>query len=270
MDREKVLKLTQRLKDARTKKVVFLSHCILNENTRYLGGACRGSCVREIVEQCLAADIGMVQMPCPEQLAWGGVSKRFLLSAYGAKGMLPFRFRRIFLPLAIAYTRFVYRQIAKQTAKQIEDYLDSGYSVIGVVGVDGSPSCGLGKTLDLRESFDSILNFEVESLTAAQMNAIVRQSLKDGGGLFTTALKEELGRRGIDVPFLAHDLIAELDGKRSNVSCRGRQPPDCSQVAVSLVRVRLAACFDPARGVKKPRHKRAQGGGKGTYSSASP
>ena len=217
MDREKVRKLTQRLGDSRTKKVVFLSHCILNENTRYLGGAGRGSCVREIVEQCLAADIGMVQMPCPEQLAWGGVSKRLLLRAYGAKVTLPYRFRRILLPLVIAYTRFVYRLMAKRTGSQIEDYLDSGYTVVGVVGVDGSPSCGVGKTLDLQRSFDSIMEIEVESLTAAEMNAIVRQSLKDGGGLFTTALKEELARRGIDVPFLAHDLIAELDGKKSNV-----------------------------------------------------
>jgi predicted secreted protein len=214
VDREKVRKLTKRLGDSRTKKVVFLSHCILNENTRYLGGAGRGSCVREIVEQCLAADIGMVQMPCPEQLAWGGVSKRLLLRAYGAKGRLPYRFRRILLPLVIVYTRFVYRLMVKRTASQIEEYLDSGYTV---VGVDGSPSCGVGKTLDLQRSFDSIMEIEVESLTAAEMNAIVRQSLKDGGGLFTTALKEELARRGIDIPFLAHDLIAELDGKKSNV-----------------------------------------------------
>jgi predicted secreted protein len=217
VDREKVRKLTQRLGDSRTKKVVFLSHCILNENTRYLGGAGRGACVREIMEQCLAADIGMVQTPCPEQLAWGGVSKRLLLRAYGAKGTLPFRFRQMLLPLVIAYTRFVYRRIAKQAAKQIEDYLDSGYTVVGVVGVDGSPSCGVGKTLDLRGSFDSITEIEVESLTAHKMNDIVRRNLKDGGGLFTSALKEELEGRGIAVPFLAHDLIAELDGKKSNV-----------------------------------------------------
>jgi uncharacterized protein YbbK (DUF523 family) len=217
MDREKVQKLSQRLEDSRTKKVVFLSHCILNENTRYLGGAGRGGCVREIVEQCLAADIGMVQMPCPEQLAWGGVSKRLLLRAYGTSGTLPFRLRRLILPLVIAYTRFVYRRTAQRTAKQIEDYLDSGYTMVGVVGVDGSPSCGVGKTLDLQRSFDAIMNVGVESLTVGQMNAIVRRSLKDGSGLFTTALKEELGRRGIDVPFLAHDLISELDGKKSNV-----------------------------------------------------
>jgi predicted secreted protein len=87
----------------------------------------------------------MVQMPCPEQLAWGGVTKRFLMAACGTKETLQYRFRRILLPLAVAYTRFVYRRIARQKANQIDDYLSSGYSVIGIVGVDGSPSCGSGR-----------------------------------------------------------------------------------------------------------------------------
>jgi len=37
----KVQSLQRSLKDSRNGKVIFLSHCILNENTRYLGGACR-------------------------------------------------------------------------------------------------------------------------------------------------------------------------------------------------------------------------------------
>jgi predicted secreted protein len=61
-----VHQLACQLTDRRSKKVVFLAHCLLNENTRYLGGACRGCCVREIVEQCITHDLGMVQMPCPE------------------------------------------------------------------------------------------------------------------------------------------------------------------------------------------------------------
>jgi hypothetical protein len=33
--------LLERLKDERSKRVIFVSHCWLNENTRYLGGAFR-------------------------------------------------------------------------------------------------------------------------------------------------------------------------------------------------------------------------------------
>ncbi len=49
---------TERLEDRRSRKVVFLSHCLLNENTRYLGGACREGCVEEIVQLCQQRGLG--------------------------------------------------------------------------------------------------------------------------------------------------------------------------------------------------------------------
>lgn len=49
--------------------------------------------MREVVEPCLKHSIGMVQMPCPEQLAWGGVLKQWLLKAYGIRGTLLYRCR---------------------------------------------------------------------------------------------------------------------------------------------------------------------------------
>lgn len=212
--------LQQRLKDRRSKKVVFLSHCILNENTRYLGGACRSGCVREIVEQCLESNWGIVQMPCPEQQGWGGVNKRWLLMSYGTKGTLLYRMSGIFLPLFLLYTRLVYGRLAKATADQVNDYLVSGYSVVGVIGIDGSPSCGVNTTLDLVRSFDLAARMDIASVNVEQMNAIIRQSLTHGRGLFTLALQRELTRRGIDVPFDAHDLIAEMKGQRSRAGTK--------------------------------------------------
>ncbi|MFN8512662.1 MAG: hypothetical protein U0232_03195 [Thermomicrobiales bacterium] len=81
--------LRERLRDARSGRVVFLSHCLLNEHTRYPGGACHACCVREVVERCLDAELGMVQLPCPEELAWGGVGKRALLPVYGLRHRAP-------------------------------------------------------------------------------------------------------------------------------------------------------------------------------------
>lgn len=214
---KKVLALQQRLKDSRSKQVVFLAHCILNENTRYLGGACRGSCIREIVEQCLNYNWGIVQMPCPEQHAWGGVTKRLLLTFYGAKDQLIYRFRNLFLPLFVRYTSLIYRRLARVVADQVNDYLRSGFTVIGIVGIDGSPSCGVSKTLSLQESFDLTASIKVDSLTVDTMNAIIRQCLMDGQGLFTTILQKELKKRQLDVPYVAHDLIGEIDGKVSSV-----------------------------------------------------
>ncbi len=198
--------LQQRLKDSRSKKVIFLSHCILNENVRYLGGACRGCCVREIVEQCLDSDLGIVQMPCPEQHAWGGVTKRWLLMAYGAKGTFLYYMRHLFLPLILLHTKLIFRRLAKATADQVNDYLVSGYSVIGVIGIDGSPSCGINKTLSM----------DVKSVTVEQMNTIIQQGLTDGRGLFATALQKELKKRHIDISYHAHNLIAEINGETSS------------------------------------------------------
>jgi len=213
----KALTLQQRLEDSRSKQVVFLSHCILNENTRYLGGACRGSCIREIVDQCLDKDWGIVQMPCPEQRAWGGITKRWLLIYYGAKDQFVYRFRSLFLPLFVRYTDLVYRRLAKAVADQVNDYLRSGFTVVGIVGIDGSPSCGVGKTLALQKSFDLTASVNIDSFTVDAMNTIIRQCLMDGQGLFTAILQKELKKRQLNVPYVAHDLIGEIDGKASSV-----------------------------------------------------
>ncbi len=208
--------LQQRLKDSRSTSVIFLSHCILNENTRYLGGACTGGCVREIIEQCLNSDVGIVQMPCPEQHAWGGITKRLFLMAYGIKGTFLYHMRCILLPVFILYTKIVYRKLACATANQINDYLVSGYSVIGVLGIDGSPSCGVSTTLDMGKSFEMTASLDVETVTVGQMNTIIRQCLIDGRGLFTAILQNELKKRRINIPYRAYDLIAEINGNTSS------------------------------------------------------
>lgn len=71
--------LPQPLPDARSGRVVFLSHCLLNQNTRYLGGAACPGVVIAAVERYVQDGTGIVQMPCAEQRAWGGVLKRRLL-----------------------------------------------------------------------------------------------------------------------------------------------------------------------------------------------
>ena len=58
-----------------------------------------------------------------------------------------------------------------------------------------------------------IASLDVKSVTVEQMNTIIRQSLTDGRGLFTTALQKELKKRHIVLPYRAHDLIAEINGK---------------------------------------------------------
>jgi hypothetical protein len=69
----------------------------------------------------------------------------------------------------------------------------------------------LRRALNLTESSEGV------GITSDRMNSIVRQCLEPGHGLFTSALIAELRRRGVRVPFVAHDLIAEMDSKPSGV-----------------------------------------------------
>ena len=199
--------------DSRSGKVIFLSHCILNENTRYLGGAAAPACIQPVVEQCIRNDWGMVQMPCPEQQAWGGVGKRFLLLTYGSKGTFLYLFRGFLLPLFVLYTKWIYRNLARKVVAEIKDYLNTGYTVVSIAGVDGSPSCGVNTGLVLEVALEGIAELNLEELTSERANRVVQESLNPGEGMFTIALKAELSRQKIDIPYVAHDLFAELLGE---------------------------------------------------------
>jgi uncharacterized protein YbbK (DUF523 family) len=217
-----VATLSGQLRDRRGGQVVFLSHCLLDENTRYLGGAARPGCVREIVEACADKGLGIVQLPCPEAHAWGGVGKRRLLRLYGSPRWLPGPVRRALLPVMLAYTRRVYARLARQTARRIADYRRSGCDVMAVVGVDGSPSCGVDRTLDIPAAVDRLARARRRTLSTAVVDAVVRDTSVPGPGLFTERMRHELRRRRIDVPYLAHDLLGELDGAPSPVADRLR------------------------------------------------
>lgn len=211
----RALALSRRLADERGGQVVLLSHCLLNENTRYLGGAGRAGCVREIVDACAAEGLGMVQMPCPEEAAWGGVLKRRLLFAYGSRRWLPRPLRSLLLRAVLTYTGLVYRRLARQTARRVVDYLDSGLHVAAIVGVDGSPSCGLTRTMNMPVALDGLCEVHRDTITVDEMNQIVRDARTEGRGLYTEAIQRQLHQRGLLVPYLAHDLFAELDGQSS-------------------------------------------------------
>ena len=213
--RRRAVALSRRLADERGGQVVLLSHCLLNENTRYLGGAGRAGCVREIVDACAAEGLGMVQMPCPEEAAWGGVLKRRLLFAYGSSRWLPRPLRAVMRRTVLTYTGLVYRRLARQTARRVVDYHDSGLDVVAIVGVDGSPSCGVTRTMDMPVALDRLCEVDRDTITVAEMNRIVRDAGSAGRGLYTEAVQHQLQRRGLDVTYLAHDLLAELDGQPS-------------------------------------------------------
>lgn len=205
--------LTEKLADARGREVVFVSHCLLNENARYLGGAFHRGAVPEMVE-LLESGVGVHQMPCPERRAWGGLLKPRMLRAYGLRGSALYPLRGLLFRLFVLHTRLRYRRLAAQVARDIEDCVRSGVRVLAIVGVGGSPSCGVDKTLDLRRSFEVVAACPLAAIDRTTVNEqAVAGCVAAGEGLFIAALKDRLAHIGIDVPFVEYDLIAEMRGR---------------------------------------------------------
>lgn len=218
---KKIKILTEKLKDERSKKVIFVTHCILNENTRYLGGAFRRGCIDEIVDEIQNRGIGIVQMKCPEQKAWGGILKKYMWQPIGSKNALLYKLKGIFLPLFIWNTRRIYRKIAKEVVAKIKDYIASGFEVIGVIGIAGSPSCGVNATLDIIKSFEFLANTEIDNLDRMKMNESgIKELLIKGKGFFIETLEGELRKKNITVRFYEHDLVSEMTGKKTKIELR--------------------------------------------------
>ena len=113
-------------KDARSKKVIFVAHCIINQNARCNNSAETPASVRGIPEFLLKNQIGIAQMPCPELSCLG----------LGREGL-------IYDQLSTPGSRRHLKLIAQDIAYQITQYRKHGFKVLAVLGINCSPSCGV-------------------------------------------------------------------------------------------------------------------------------
>lgn len=109
------------------KQVIFLVHCFLIANTRFPGGGCYGGVTIPFIEKLLKSEVGIIQGPCPEFLCLGLEEQ-----LYGQ--------------LSERKLRKCYRKIAEGVAEQIRAYLDLGYEILGIIGMNPSSSCGVKVT----------------------------------------------------------------------------------------------------------------------------
>lgn len=206
-------RVADRLPDARGREVVLVSHCLLNENARYLGGAFHRGAVPEMAD-ALRSGVGIHQLPCPERVAWGGVRKPLMLAVYGLDARHLGRLRGPLLAVFTRWTRLRYRLLARRVARDVADYEAAGISVRAYVGVGASPSCGVATTLDLRAACAAAARCPLAELSTARVNRdVVRAARTSGRGLFVEALTGDLERRGVQVAMREYDLLAEMDGR---------------------------------------------------------
>jgi len=177
--------------DVRSKRVVLLAHCLLNQNSISDGTADRPSRFDEIIELLMKNHIGLIQLPCPE-LQRLGLDRG---DKHGSERPLLKENTRIREQLSAPEQLHILRQTAGFLVRQIEEYHTHGFQVVGVIGVDRSPSCGVATT---------------------SMNGAEEQ----GKGVLMEILAETLAENGITISMVGtktHQAEASLEKIRQLV-----------------------------------------------------
>ncbi len=215
---KKLDRLTEKLMDSRSKKIIFVSHCILNVNTRYLGGAFRCGSVNEMIHDIMEEGVGIIQIKCPEQQAWGGIRKWVMWIPFDSKNSLIYYLLRLSMPLFLSYTHLIYRRIAVSLVDDISNYIKSGFTVMGIIGVDGSPSCGVKLILNMKKSFEYYASSKISSVDRDRFNfELYEKCSESGSGIFIDEVKKQLMKRNLRIPLYAHSLISEMQGEISRI-----------------------------------------------------
>jgi hypothetical protein len=98
--------------------------------------------------------------------------------------------------------------MARKVARDVADYVDGGFEVESIVGVGGSPSCGVHTTLDLPGALSALGARSRGPVDAEWIDsAVIRAATVTGAGLFIEALARELDRKGLTVQLREVSLI---------------------------------------------------------------
>lgn len=159
--------------DGRSKRVIFVAHCILNQNAISDGTANFPGTHKSVVQALLDDDVGVVQLPCPE-VSCLGLDRG---DPAGASRPVTAENTRIRWAMEQPERSEKLASLVEYTMTQIREYRKHGFAVLGIVGMNRSPCCGVETTSDQDQ--------EVE-----------------GRGVFMAALQKALAEEGINIPFL--------------------------------------------------------------------
>jgi predicted secreted protein len=169
------------LNDARKRRVAFVAHCFLNTNTRFPGGSAYPGATVPLIELLLQSGIGIIQMPCAEFCCFGLEKELY--------GELP-----------EAQVRSCFQELAQNVINQIEAYKKLNYEIVGIIGMNPSPSCGV----------------EITKGKGTMIGTSRDTSEQDGPGVFIEELQQILAQRGLsnEVPVFGFRRI--LPGESGN------------------------------------------------------
>ena len=147
------------------KKIVLLSHCVLNSFCETPEASDRFR--RELVNMLMERGISMVQLPCPE----------LCFQALERESILPDG------PQAESYGRYC-RELLAPMVKNLKEYQSHGIQIAGIIGIDTSPSCSV---LDKSAIMTKLLLEEMEGLGIVDVKLLDMPVEGDGKAFFQQA-----------------------------------------------------------------------------------
>jgi len=162
--------------DIRSGKVIFVSHCMLNQNARFVDVADFPAMFEPLMGFLREKQVGIIQMPCPELYCLGLGRSDVRPGLECPQGME--RLTRLIGDIIFT----------------IKEYRFQEFEVVGILGKEGSPACGVSETwLDNRH--------------------------QPGQGVFIRELKKRLKAEKLDFPvrgvadFRQEEAIEWLKGR---------------------------------------------------------
>ena len=128
--------------DGIRQKVAFLAHCMLNQNAISDVTAVRPAGFPEMVSYLLEHGVGIVQLPCPELLCLG-LDRG---DPQGAERPVVVENTRIRRAMAQAEPSRRLARLVADTMAQLLEYRRYGFQVVGILGANRSPCCGVDTT----------------------------------------------------------------------------------------------------------------------------
>lgn len=136
--------------DGRSRKVVFIAHCLLNQNAISDGTAVFPAAFRNVIDAYLDKDVGIVQLPCPE-LCCLGLDRG---NIHGAESPVTEENTRIRKAMETDDMKKQLSQLVDYVMKQITEYHRHGFEIEAIIGANRSPNCGVETTSDNDREID--------------------------------------------------------------------------------------------------------------------
>lgn len=110
-------------------KMVLVSHCLLNINAKIDGIAYYPAGATELIHGLMEKGYGIIQLPCLEMEMCG-----------------PRRWGQVEEQLNNPFFKKYCTTRLESYILQIKAYMEQGYTIAGVIGINGSPTCGINET----------------------------------------------------------------------------------------------------------------------------